>query len=350
MHYYVYQHPIELESGASLPELQIAYHTFGQLNAQADNVVWVSHALTANSDVFDWWPGLFGPTDFFNPEEYFIVCPNILGSHYGTTGPLSIHPETGQPYLHAFPQFTVRDMVQVHQILADHLGIRQIQVLIGASLGGQQALEWSIQQPEQIKNLILLATNAQHSPWGIAFNESQRMAIELDPSWGTGELSDGMEGMKVARSIALLSYRHYQTYQQAQEESDRDKTDGYRAASYQVYQGEKLQRRFNAYSYYYLSKAMDSHHIGRGRGSVELALKQIQARSLIVGIDSDILFPPTEQKRLAEGIPDAQYVELNSQFGHDGFLLEAAALSGIFNDFFNTQTQLTKKVSLVSEH
>src|SRR5579875_1858488 len=167
----------QLESGKKLRNLEIAYHTFGSLNPEKNNVVWVCHALTANADVFDWWPGLFGEKALFNPEEHFIICANILGSAYGTTNPLSINPKDNEPYYLSFPEVTIRDMVKAHQLLAAHLNIQKIEVLIGGSLGGQQALEWAISEPEKINQLIVLASNARHSPWGIAFNESQRLSI-----------------------------------------------------------------------------------------------------------------------------------------------------------------------------
>ncbi|MEO8795428.1 MAG: alpha/beta fold hydrolase, partial [Daejeonella sp.] len=182
MGYQIYQHkhPVVFENGQKLPGLQIAYNTYGQLNENRDNVIWVCHALTANSDVFDWWKGLFGENDLFNPDDHFIICANIISSPYGSTNPLSVNAETGLPYYLSFPDLTVRDLVNAHQILAKELKIEEIAVLIGGSLGGQQALEWSIIEPEKIKNLILVATNAFHSAWGIAFNESQRLAITAD--------------------------------------------------------------------------------------------------------------------------------------------------------------------------
>jgi homoserine O-acetyltransferase/O-succinyltransferase len=324
---YKYKKQLRLESGRKLKDLSIAYHTYGKLNEKKDNVIWVSHALTANSDVFDWWKGLFGENDLFNPKDHFIVCPNILGSHYGTTNPLSENPSTGQPYYLSFPQFTVRDMASIHRLLADYLGISQVQVLIGGSIGGQQAVEWAIIEPHRIKKLILMATNAYHSPWGIAFNESQRMAISSDRTFYAQVPQGGKNGMKVARSIALLSYRTYDTYGITQHEITADKTDGFKASSYQNYQGEKLVKRFNAYSYWYLTKAMDSHNVGRNRGSAEEALKQVQAQTLIMGITSDILFPLAEQKFLAEHIRSAHYVEIDSFYGHDGFLIETEVLT-----------------------
>lgn len=336
---YTFQKPFRLESGEELPELQIGFHTYGTLNRKADNVVWVCHALTANSDVMDWWKGLFGENDYFNPNEYFIVCANILGSPYGTTHPLSINPATGKHYYLDFPQITIRDMVKAHQLLADDLGIKKIEILIGGSLGGQQALEWSIMAPEQIKNLILIATNARHSPWGIAFNESQRLALKADATFDNGTPDGGRQGLKAARSIALLSYRSYKTYNVSQREDTTDKTESYKAASYQNYQGDKLVNRFNAYSYWYLTKVMDSHDAGRKRKSLEYALSTIQAKTLVIGIKSDLLFPVEEQQYLFRHIPKAAYAEFDSFYGHDGFLIETENLTRIISTFFKTEVR-----------
>lgn len=321
--------PFRLEKNQSLPALDIAYHTYGTRAPDDSNVVWVCHALTGNSDVFDWWAGLFGPGCLFDPERYFIVCANNLGSCYGTTGPLSIHPEKGTPYFHDFPDITIRDMVNAHDLLRQHLGISKVHLLIGGSQGGQQALEWAILKPELFENLVLIATNAVHSPWGIAFNESQRMAIATDLSWEEASPTAGLEGMKTARSIALLSYRHYHTYGRSQQSTDKEQTDHFPAASYQRYQGEKLARRFNAYSYWVLSKAMDAQNVGRGRASVEAALAAVRARTLVISLSSDLLFPPAEQTYLAGHIPGAGYASIDSFYGHDGFLTETEALNDI---------------------
>jgi len=337
----IYKHtgPFELESGQKLAELEIGFHTYGRLNKNHDNVVWVCHALTANSDVLDWWKGLFGENDFFNPDEYFIVCANALGSHYGTTSPLSINPVTGQPHYLSFPKITVRDIVKVHQALAEHLGIRQIEVLIGGSLGSQQASEWGIIDPDFIKNLVLVAGNARHSPWGIAFNESQRLAISADRTFHAGSPDGGKKGLKAARSIALLSYRCYKAYNISQQEENDNQTDDYRASSYQGYQGDKLVNRFNAYSYWYLSKAMDSHNVGRGRGGVEKALSLIKARTLVIGIKSDVLFPIEEQQYLFRHIPQSAFAEFESYYGHDGFLIETESLTKIIKSFLRTDVK-----------
>lgn len=344
----IYQHPtsLKLESGKKLTDFEITYHTYGKLNSDKSNVVWVCHALTANSDVFDWWKGLFGKKNFFNTDDYFIVCANVLGSHYGTSNPLSINETTGLPYGLSFPEFTIRDMVYAHQILAEHLGIDHIQVLIGGSLGGQQALEWAVIEADRIKNLVVLATNAQHSPWGIAFNESQRLAIGADRTFYNNHPSGGLKGLKAARSIALLSYRTYESYVRTQSEVDDTKKNNFKASSYQNYQGEKLVKRFNAYSYWFLTKAMDSHNLGRNRSSVQDALKSIKANTLSIGIENDFLFPVEEQKFIAQHIDNAVYEEINSFYGHDGFLLETEKLEKIIGAFLKKTAESKKNNTL----
>lgn len=334
-----YTQTFELESGGQLQHLEIGFHTYGRLNKEKDNVVWVCHALTANADVFDWWKGFVGTGNKFNPEEHFIVCANILGSPYGTSNPLSIDPATGQPYFRAFPQFTIRDIVKGHQLLANHLGIGNIHTVIGGSLGGQQAVEWGIMEPNRIKNLILIATNARHSPWGVAFNESQRLAISADPTFANDTIDGGENGLKAARTIALLSYRTYKTYGITQQEETDTKTDDFKASTYQDYQGQKLVNRFNAYSYWYLTKVMDSHNVGRGRNGVEKALSLIKARTLVIGIKSDVLFPIEEQEYLFRHIPKSAFAELDSFYGHDGFLIETEALTNIITSFFKTDVK-----------
>jgi len=329
-----YPHSFQLECGQILPHLEVTYHTYGKINPEKNNVIWVCHALTANSNVVEWWPGLFGTNCFFNPTEHFIVCANILGSCYGTTGPLSTNPEIQATYYQNFPLVSIRDMVQAHELLRQHLGITDIHTVMGGSLGGQQAMEWAILKPQLFQNLVLLATNAFHSPWGIAFNEAQRMAIRADETFARNIPAGGLNGLRAARAMALLSYRHYQAYGQTQREDDLGKTDHFKASSYQNYQGDKLMKRFNAYSYYSLSKSMDSHQVGRHRTSVEQALAEITARTLVIGISTDILFPVTEQRFLAQSINQATYKEIDSLYGHDGFLIETAKLSQLMEEFY----------------
>ena len=332
----VYHHgeAITLESGAVLAEVDITYDTFGTLNEAKDNVIWVCHALTANSDVADWWPHTVEKGRFLDPTRYFIVCANFLGSHYGTTSPLSVNPTTGEKYYYDFPQITVRDMVKCHQLLAKHLGIERVKLLIGSSIGGFQCMEWAISEPKFMESVALIATTTCTEPWAAAFNESQRMAIRTDKTWGEHRDDAGIDGMAVARSIALISYRGGAAYNATQQdENPAEASFTRRAHSYQQYQGEKLRRRFNAMSYYRLSEAVDSHNIARGRGSIAEALSKIEARALVVAISSDILFPPEAHVPMREHIRDVEYHLIESEFGHDGFLVEHEKLNTIIQNF-----------------
>jgi len=341
-HTFHYHQPFELEAGETLPGFQLKYTTLGKLNHERSNVVWVCHALTGSSDFTDWWGDLFREGSAFDPQHYFIICANMLGSCYGSTGPLSINTETGKAYYHSFPTLTNRDTVKAFDLLRQELRLEKIHTLLGGSLGGQQAIEWAITQPEIFNHLIPLACNAVHSPWGIAFNEAQRLAIEADPTWKDNDARAGAEGLKAARAIGMISYRYYETFNQTQAEKTNDKIDEFRAATYQRYQGEKLVNRFNAFTYRTLSKMMDSNNIGRNRAGIKEALHTINAKTLVVGIDTDILFPVSEQKFLAEHIPNAQYVELTSLYGHDGFLVEFEQLDTVIKQFYHQ-----KKLSTV---
>ena len=319
-----YRHPtpFPLEAGGELPELEIAYTARGRRPEAGGRVVWICHALTANADPEEWWPGMVGRGAPIDPDFDFVVCANIIGSSYGTTGPASVDPRTGRPYLRDFPHVTVRDMARAHEILREHLGLERVDLAIGGSLGGQQILEWAIEQPRRFAKLCLLATNAQHSPWGVAFNQAQRMALEADPSFFSDDPAGGARGLEAARAIAMLSYRHYDAFAATQTEGTTEKLNDYRAATYQTYQGQKLRRRFGAWSYHVLSRAMDSHHVGRKRGGVERALARITAPTLVLSINSDVLFPPREQELLARHIPEAEWRVFDSLYGHDGFLTE----------------------------
>jgi homoserine O-acetyltransferase/O-succinyltransferase len=336
-----YSKEFQLEAGDKLPSFQLKYTTVGQLNKDRSNVVWVCHALTGSSDFTDWWKGFFTEGSSFDPRDYFIVCANALGGCYGSTGPLSINPVTGKNYFHDFPLLTNRDIVRAFDLLREELGLKKVYTLIGGSLGGQQAVEWAIQQPTVFQHLIPIACNAFHSPWGIAFNEAQRMAIEADPTWKENDVRAGIEGMKAARAMGMISYRAYETYQETQAEKSVDKTDDFRAASYQKYQGQKLANRFNAFTYWAFSKAMDSHNVGRGRGSVKAALEKIKAKTLVIGIENDFLYPLSEQKFLADTISNGKLEVLHSLYGHDGFLVEFDQFKKIVNRFLRSDTKET---------
>ncbi len=330
---FILEEPFMLESGIQLPRVEIAFHTFGKLNTAADNVVWICHALTANADVTDWWNGMAGKDKCFDPEKDFIVCANVLGSCYGTTGPLS-KDEKGSVYYDRFPNITIRDMVRAHIALRKHLGIEKIEVLTGGSIGSFQAIEWAIMEPDIIQNLIIIAGSARGTSWTAGFNEAQRMAIRADKSYSDKTPDGGKEGMKAARAMALLSYRNYETYNKTQPIHPEDDYRKLKAITYQQHQGEKLARRFDARSYYILTQAFDSHHAGRSRGGLRKALATIQAKTLVIGIDTDILFPREDQETMAKFIPKAELQWLHSDFGHDGFLLESENLTKIIRNFW----------------
>lgn len=335
--YYRHSDPFPLELGGELPELTIAYHTYGTLNSSHDNVVWVCHALTANSDVADWWPHTVEEGCFLDPNKWFVVCANILGSHYGTTGPLSVNPNTGKPYYNDFPRFTIRDMAHAHALLADSLGIGRIHALVGSSVGGFQATEWAVEEPSRFDKLILIATDAKASPWTIAIDETQRMAILADKTYGEHRPDAAMAGLAAARAIGLLTYRGPDGYNITQQNPSDQLPQTHRACSYQQYQGEKLCRRYNAYSYVAILDAFDTHNVGRGRGGVDNALQRITASTIVIGLTTDIIFTPPEMRQLAARIPGAVYREISSPFGHDGFLVEHSQLNEILTPFMLSQ-------------
>ena len=377
--YYRHPEPFPLELGGELPELTIAYHTFGRLNEKRDNVVWVCHALTANSDVSDWWPHTVEKGCFLDPDRWFVVCANILGSHYGTTGPLSVNPATGEPYYADFPKYTIRDMVAAHRLLADHLGLGRIHKLVGSSVGGFQALEWAAWEPERFERLVLIATAPYASPWAIAIDETQRMAIKADATWGERRPDAAMAGLAAARAIGLLTYRGPEGYNLTQQDAPASTplpSSGVSSSSsrvpctavfggeapeesaappslrgaqrrpctYQRYQGEKLCRRYNAYSYVAILDAFDTHDISRcndpgaesaeaqaegQQGALARTLASINIPTTVVGLTTDIIFTPAEMRWLASCLPDATYHEIASPFGHDGFLVEHTQLNAI---------------------
>lgn len=331
-HIFSSDEPFRLETGAQVPGLHLAYTTYGAINREGSNVVWIFHGLTANSDPVEWWPGMAGDGKLFDPSKHFIVCVNMPGSCYGSIGPLSEDPRTGRPWYHGFPFFTPRDIARAFRKLQEELGITRIQIGIGASMGGQVLLEWAVEDPGLFMHIVPIATNAVHSAWGRAFNASQRMCIETDATWAEEDPGAGSKGMEVARSIALISYRHYHTYAATQVDDD-EAIEHFRSESYQRYQGLKLSRRFNAFSYYTLTRTMDAHNLARGRESLEAALGGIRARTLVIAVDSDLLFPPAEQLFLANHIPHARFESIHSLYGHDGFLLEDEKLGELITSF-----------------
>ncbi|MDR2292645.1 MAG: homoserine O-acetyltransferase [Prevotellaceae bacterium] len=332
-----YNKPFTFECGKTLNGLELCYHTSNEYSADK-TTVWICHALTANSNPEEWWNVLVGKGKFFDTEKYFVICVNMLGSCYGSSGPASVDIDTtnkNKPkdfYLLDFPETSVRDIVEAHKIVKNHIGIEKIDLIIGGSIGGFQALEWTVSEPNLFKYSVLIACNARVSPWGTAFNESQRMAILSDKTFDEQKnINGGKKGLEAARAIALLSYRSYEGYGLTQAENDDDALFANRACSYQQYQGKKLSNRFDAYSYYHLTKSIDSHNVGRNRGGIKKALSQIKAKTICIGIKGDVLFPVDEQKFLAKHIRSAEYFEIMSQFGHDGFLLEHKQIKNILD-------------------
>lgn len=329
-HTYTFPNIFVTEGGEQLPELTLAYCTWGTFVPGKSKVAWVCHALTASADAADWWPGLVGEGKAISPDAYFIVCVNIPGSCYGSTGPLSENPATGAPYFGQFPQFTIRDVVRSFRALREHLGIAAIDLLVGGSMGGYQCLEWACLEPERIVHLLVVATSARESAWGIAIHTAQRQALETDPDFGQPRADAAQNGLKTARMIGMLTYRSYAAFVQQQTDNDERLSD-FRAASYMHHQGQKLVNRFNAYSYHTLTRCMDTHHLGRGRGVVAAALNTITAKTLCIGITTDFLCPVPEQRELAEHIPAAQFHEMESPFGHDGFLVEGDKIGALLS-------------------
>ena len=332
------------EAGGSVSNIEVVYHTSNRDYQPGDRVVWLCHALTANSNPMDWWPEMVGKGCFIDPEKDYVVCVNIFASPYGTTGPRSIKNEEVrikncseeptqnskfkiQNYLD-FPKITVRDMARLFPIVRKYIGIEKVDLLVGSSIGGFQALEWAILEPEVIKRAAFIATAPRVTPWLGAWMESQRMALEADPTFrACKNLAGGQKGLEAARALSLISYRTFEGYNLTQAEQDEDCLFAQRVASYERYQGEKLVKRdFDAYSYYYLTYSVDSHNVGRKRGGVAAALGQIQAKSIVITITSDGLFPPVEGQEWAKHIPGAEYIEIESKWGHDGFLLETEAI------------------------
>ncbi|MBR1570178.1 MAG: homoserine O-acetyltransferase [Bacteroidales bacterium] len=319
---------LALEAGGTLKDARIVYHTSG---CREGKVIWICHALTANSDPEDWWPEMVGPGKPLDTQKNFIVCVNTLGSAYGSEGPARINPATGRHWLLDFPLVTVRDLVVTLQAVRKELGISHIDLLVGSSIGGFQALEWAVTEPDLFGRCVFIATAPRISPFAAATVETQLMALEADPTFREARsLEGGAAGLKCARAQALISYRCFRGYGLRQTEEDPDTLFSGKAGSYQRYQGEKLVRRqFDAYSYYILCHIFKSHNVGRHRGGTAAALSRIKADTTVVAIDTDGLFPTEESREWARLIPGASYLEISSDFGHDGFLLETARLSAL---------------------
>jgi homoserine O-acetyltransferase len=329
-----------LERGPTLRDVPVAYQSWGTLNAAGTNAVVVGHALTGDTDVADWWEGLLGADCALDPTEDFVVCLNVPGSPYGSVSPLTEHPASGARYGADFPPFTIRDTVRLHRRALTQLGVRRVRCAVGGSMGGMQVLEWAFETtddgPPFVQSLVPIAVGGRHTAWQIGWSEAQRQAIFTDPKWRGGEypLDDPpTDGLASARMMAMVSYRSQPSFH---ERFGRDvMTDAttdpdaapYAAESYLRYQGEKLTGRFDANCYVALTKQMDTHDVARGRGPYEAVLRSIEQPTLVVGIDSDVLYPLSEQQELAEHMPRATLKVLSAPHGHDSFLIELDALN-----------------------
>jgi len=339
MHRGVQQHklkePFVTESGFTIYEPVVAYQTWGELNESRDNAVLVCHALTGNTAVNEWFGGLFGPGKTLDPRQQFIICINSLGSCYGTSGPASRNPDTGKPYRIDFPVITIRDMVRLQQRMLDELGISRIELVIGGSMGGMQALEWCIMD-DRPQSAVLVGMGKAHRPWAIGISHTQRQAIYNDPNWKDGYYTaekPPRKGLALARMIAMISYRSDADYEHKFGRLPQKNNDRFQVESYLNYQGQKLVERFDAVSYVRLSQAMDSHDVARNRQSYKQVLGNVDIPALVIGIDTDLLYPVQEQQELSKLLPDARYREIRSSHGHDAFLMEFEQMNTIITSF-----------------
>ena len=275
--YLTLEHPFELENGERLDEVVVAYRTWGDVANARERAILVCHALTGSADVEAWWPNIIGAGRAFDPEHDFIVCANILGSCYGTTGPANLNPATGRRYRVDFPLVSVRDMVEVQRHLLDELGIERLELVTGPSLGGMQALEWAVMYPERVGSVVAIGVGGRHSPWCIG--------------------------------------------------------DLYEVQSYLRHQGAKINERFDANTYVTLTHAMHTHDLSRSRGDYESVLANVRQPALVVSVSTDTLYPPQEQAHLADLLPNASYEILDCPHGHDGFLIETESLGQLISRF-----------------
>lgn len=335
--------PFRLEYGSSLPWLDLAWRSWGRLDADGGNAVLICHALTGDAHADDWWAPLFGPGRALDPARDFIVCANTLGSCYGSSGPCSRGPD-GRDWGAWFPAVTIRDQVRAQRLLLQHLGVKRLRLVVGGSLGGLQALEWAFEEDIDVAAIASIAASGRHSAWCLAWSEAQRLALRADPKFRDGHYppeDPPRAGLAAARAIAMATYRSAASLERRLGRRDGQAIFGARAKSpgdYAVrgwlrHHGEALVQRFDANAYLRLIDAMDSHDLGRGRGGTPAALARVRQPVLVVSIPSDALYVPADQQALVDALPDGRLAVLDSMHGHDGFLIDAARLEPLLHGF-----------------
>lgn len=327
--------PLKLEHQDVKLPFQLAYQTWGRLNAAGDNAILVIHALSGSANIEAWWPELLGERKPLDPEHDFVICINLLGSCYGSSGPESRNPQTGELWKIDFPVISIRDQVRAQAALIKHLGVTRLRALIGPSLGGMIALEWALLEPGLVESLILIATTAQHSAQAIANSSCQRAAIRLDPNYRNGFYPSDRQpehGLALARQMAFITYRSEREFS---ERFSREPGNGqpFAIQDYLQHQGRKFTARFDANSYIRLSECMNSHDLGRGRGGLVPALQSIPQPTLVISLEHDQLYTYAEQALLAKHIPNAAHELISTRYGHDGFLIETDAMADLLNGF-----------------
>lgn len=335
-----------LENGTTVRDVPVAYRTWGSLNTAGDNAVLVCHALTGNTNVDEWWGPLLGPGRALDPTEDFVVCLNVPGSPYGSVSPVTADPATGTRYGSDFPSFTVRDTVRLHRRALEQIGVRRVACAVGGSMGGMQVLEWAFETTERgrpfVQSLVPIAVGGRHTAWQIGWGEAQRQAISSDPRWRDGNYpphDPPRQGLATARMMAMVSYRSQPSFEGRFGRDVMAGQDGtpYAVESYLRHQGQKLVDRFDANCYVALTRQMDTHDVARDRSDYEEVLRSIEQPSFVVGIESDVLYPLSEQKELAEHLPRATLEVLSAPHGHDAFLIELDTLNEVVDAWRNDQ-------------
>lgn len=351
------QEPLELESGAKIGPLRIAYETYGRLNKDRSNAILVCHPLSGDAHAAGfhdgeskpgWWDIAIGPGKGFDTTKFFVICSNVLGGCKGTTGPSSIDPATGRPYGTSFPVVTIEDMVNVQKMLVDRLGITQLFAVAGGSMGGMQALQWAVSYPEMMRKAVVIASTAYSTPQQIAFNAVGRKAIISDPAWNKGDYygrRPPSDGLSLARMVGHITYlsdesmlHKFGRNLQGKETVGFDFSTDFQVESYLNHQGDSFIKRFDPNSYLYITKAIDYFDLNV-RGSLITGLSGVKAEVLVIGISSDWLYPPYQSQEIvtalrANGLK-AFYGEIRSNYGHDAFLLEQGQLNYLLKSFLD---------------